>query len=306
MNMENLYETLGVSKTATQDEIKRAYRKLAMKNHPDMGGDTAKFQEIDRAYRILKDEEKRKHYDETGESESSTEQTTPEDLFREWAAKNVFTNTSVDDFVPGYPKFFSRSDEFEDPETGDIPWSSQDVKIMKWERAHTMLTEQIKLLEEYLGDLTKAPYEELMPPDKLLRLLVGLKQDKFIGSDEYNRAIDLMDEYEEEWEAFVDHVAELKRCEADQAKAEFLSGEYDGQMNTLERRINKPMSGGDLSLLTLRKGENFKHLLPKGNNEVASVKEDGKQASWKEHDERSKWRKEEEKIRNMGGPGGLK
>ena len=304
--MENLYETLGVPKNASQDEIKRAYRKLSMKNHPDMGGDTATFQKINLAYKILKDEEKRRRYDETGESESSTEQTTPEDFFREWVAKNVFTNTSVDDFVPGYPKFFSRSDEFEDPETGDIPWSSQDVKIMKWERAHTMLTEQIKLLDEYLGDLTKAPYEKLMPPDKLLRLLVGLKQDKFIGSDEYDHAIDLIDEYEAEWELLAEHRAELQRQEQAKARAEFLSGEYDEQINKLENRINKPMSGDELSDLTLRKGQNFKHLLPKDNMEVATEKAEGKNLSWKEHDERSKWRKEEEKIRNMGGPGGLK
>lgn len=57
------YQTLGVSNTATQDEIKKAYRKLATKHHPDKGGDTAKFQEISRAYDILSDQNKRAQYD---------------------------------------------------------------------------------------------------------------------------------------------------------------------------------------------------------------------------------------------------
>ena len=58
------YDTLGVAKTATPDEIKRAYRKLASQHHPDKGGDTAKFQEIEAAYRVLSDPEQRQQYDQ--------------------------------------------------------------------------------------------------------------------------------------------------------------------------------------------------------------------------------------------------
>lgn len=57
------YQTLGVVKTATPDEIKRAYRKLASQHHPDKGGDTAMFQKVEEAYRILSDPQKRKEYD---------------------------------------------------------------------------------------------------------------------------------------------------------------------------------------------------------------------------------------------------
>jgi curved DNA-binding protein len=57
------YDTLGVAKTATPDEIKRAYRKLASQHHPDKGGDTAKFQEIEAAYRVLSDPGQRQQYD---------------------------------------------------------------------------------------------------------------------------------------------------------------------------------------------------------------------------------------------------
>ena len=61
--MSDHYATLGVSKTATPDEIKRAFRKLASQHHPDKGGDTAKFQSIQAAYDTLGDTAKRAEYD---------------------------------------------------------------------------------------------------------------------------------------------------------------------------------------------------------------------------------------------------
>ena len=57
------YSILGVTKNASQDEIKQAYKKLAMKFHPDRGGDTKKFQEISQAYDTLGDQHKRAQYD---------------------------------------------------------------------------------------------------------------------------------------------------------------------------------------------------------------------------------------------------
>lgn len=67
MSTPNPYEILGVAKTATQDEIKKAFRKLAMKFHPDVNPDGAeKFKEINAAYEILGDEDKRKQFDSYG------------------------------------------------------------------------------------------------------------------------------------------------------------------------------------------------------------------------------------------------
>lgn len=68
--MSNLYETLGVSRTASQDEIKKAFKKLARTYHPDINkeaGAEERFKEVNAAYDMLGDPEKRKLYDEFGE-----------------------------------------------------------------------------------------------------------------------------------------------------------------------------------------------------------------------------------------------
>jgi curved DNA-binding protein len=61
--MADHYSTLGISKDAGSEDIKRAYRKLASQHHPDKGGDKEKFQEIQAAYATLSDPEKRAQYD---------------------------------------------------------------------------------------------------------------------------------------------------------------------------------------------------------------------------------------------------
>lgn len=61
--MKDLYAILGVSRSASPDEIKQAYRKLAMKHHPDRGGDQNQFQEIQQAYEVLGSAERRAQYD---------------------------------------------------------------------------------------------------------------------------------------------------------------------------------------------------------------------------------------------------
>ena len=67
MPKRDYYEVLGVGKTASDDEIKKAFRKLAVKFHPDKeGGDETKFKEINEAYEVLKDKQKRQRYDQFG------------------------------------------------------------------------------------------------------------------------------------------------------------------------------------------------------------------------------------------------
>ena len=68
MNNRNYYEVLGVRKNASQDEIKKAFRKLAGQYHPDRGGDEKKFKEISEAYSVLSDSKRRAEYDAYGQT----------------------------------------------------------------------------------------------------------------------------------------------------------------------------------------------------------------------------------------------
>ena len=67
MSKRDYYEVLGVAKGASADELKKAYRKAAVAHHPDKeGGDEAKFKEVNEAYDVLKDAQKRQRYDQFG------------------------------------------------------------------------------------------------------------------------------------------------------------------------------------------------------------------------------------------------
>jgi DnaJ-class molecular chaperone len=80
--MSALYETLGVTKHATSHDIKRAYRKLAMQNHPDKGGNSEQFQKITAAYEILSDETKKRRYDMVGDVGGEGDAMDPMSMFR--------------------------------------------------------------------------------------------------------------------------------------------------------------------------------------------------------------------------------
>jgi len=84
------YTTLGVGRNATPEEIKKAYRKLAMQHHPDRnGGDDTKFKQIQEAYATLSDLQKRSEYDN------------PQPKFNNSRGFNAGGNTgSFEDFVP--------------------------------------------------------------------------------------------------------------------------------------------------------------------------------------------------------------
>ncbi len=90
------YKTLGVPRTATAEEIKKAFRKLARTHHPDAGGDEAKFKEINEAYEVLSDEKKRKIYDQYGSTNGQVPQgwnTTTVNMGDMGAMGDFFANT---------------------------------------------------------------------------------------------------------------------------------------------------------------------------------------------------------------------
>lgn len=68
--MKNLYEILGIKKSASENDVKKAYRRKANQHHPDKGGDSEKFKELVVAYNILRDPSKKKRYDDGEEADN--------------------------------------------------------------------------------------------------------------------------------------------------------------------------------------------------------------------------------------------
>ncbi|MGB9628615.1 MAG: DnaJ domain-containing protein [Thermodesulfobacteriota bacterium] len=93
MFQKDYYQVLGIDREASEDEIKKAYRKLALKYHPDHHPDDLeseeKFKEINEAYAILSDPEKRKEYDQFGHSRFKRRYTT-EDIFGDFDFDELF------------------------------------------------------------------------------------------------------------------------------------------------------------------------------------------------------------------------
>ncbi|MEM3400025.1 MAG: molecular chaperone DnaJ [Candidatus Micrarchaeia archaeon] len=102
MEERDYYEILGVDRNATLDEIKKAYRELALKYHPDRNKSPEaeeKFKEISRAYAVLSDPEKRREYDRFGRAGFDSRYTT-EDIFRNVDFEDIFRDFGFGGFDP--------------------------------------------------------------------------------------------------------------------------------------------------------------------------------------------------------------
>jgi molecular chaperone DnaJ len=89
MAKRDYYEVLGVGKSASADEIKKAFRRQAVQHHPDRGGDEADFKEINEAYEILKDPSKRQRYDQFGHAGVGSSAAGGGDPFGGFSTENV-------------------------------------------------------------------------------------------------------------------------------------------------------------------------------------------------------------------------
>jgi DnaJ-class molecular chaperone len=108
---KDYYKILGVNKNASQEEIKQAFRRLAQQHHPDKGGEEKKFKEINEAYSVLSDDNKRQQYDQFG----ATFETFQGRPFGEWQDFNwgdIFSFFGQDYSQP--KGFYSRRINLED------------------------------------------------------------------------------------------------------------------------------------------------------------------------------------------------
>jgi len=139
--MKDYYQILGVSRNATDEEIKSAYRKLAKQYHPDVAANKEeaerKFKEINEAYQVLIDPEKRKVYDRYGTVENISYQTTNrEDLF------DIFSEIFDDFLFKNYNYRQSPEDIFSRPRKGKDITINLDITL---EDAYFGKTEKIKV-----------------------------------------------------------------------------------------------------------------------------------------------------------------
>jgi len=148
MSSKDYYEVLGVAKNATTDHIKQAYRKLAMKYHPDVNKAQEaeeKFKQISEAYAVLSDEQKRSQYDQFG----------PEGFSQHYSTEDIFKGAHFEDFEELFRQF-SFSGSFGES-FGDIfgGGSSGRRSGRRRERGSDLLTEIEISLEEVAQGVKK-------------------------------------------------------------------------------------------------------------------------------------------------------
>ena len=126
----DLYEVLGLSKDASADEIKKAYRLKALKTHPDKGGDVEAFKAISSAYSILSDPDKKKVYDTCGDIDDDA----MSDDVKYWANlwRQVFPQITVKDIDDYKVKYIGSSEETNDVINAYNKCNGNLKNIMEW------------------------------------------------------------------------------------------------------------------------------------------------------------------------------
>jgi len=131
-----LYDILEVNQNASSDEIKKAYRKLAVKHHPDKGGDEEKFKEISKAYEVLSDVDKRRTYDQLGDN--GYEQMSTQ-------GGGGFDANSI------FEQFFGNSNPFDSMFNGGHPFMNQHNRTQRTKARNIRHVIQISNKDAYFG-----------------------------------------------------------------------------------------------------------------------------------------------------------
>tara|TARA_B100001248_G_C27358370_1_gene445051 strand:+ start:970 stop:1458 length:489 start_codon:yes stop_codon:yes gene_type:complete len=144
----NPYKILGIDKNSSDSEIRKAYRRLAIKYHPDKGGDAEKFKEINNAYSILSDKQKKTKYDSSGSYEYMN--INPMDIF------NDFFKRSYNSFIDptnltthSFSGFSIQSDPFHRLFTIDT------MKQYTYSQVTTIINGQKKTITNNNGNITE-------------------------------------------------------------------------------------------------------------------------------------------------------
>lgn len=153
MEYKDYYKIMGLAKTSTKDEIKRAYKKLARKYHPDVSKEKdaeIKFKELGEAYEVLKDPEKRAAYDQLGENWKSGSGNTPPpdwDAGFEFSGGN-YTGANASEFSDFFESLFGQQFKSSDVDSQQFNQQNNDrhAKVMiELEDAYQEATRSISL-----------------------------------------------------------------------------------------------------------------------------------------------------------------
>ena len=178
--MRNLYDVLGIKRDATKEEIKKAHRNGVKKNHPDKGGDPEMFQQVQLAYDVLSDEQRRNTYDTTGETDK------PRDMFTEMFA------SFIDSLISQLE--VSRTDNIDLIDLGN---SMLEQELENLTSKQVIVNRSLALLEKALGRMTSKKGSTLMQDVTQSKIKTCILQLNKLeeGIVFYKRAIEELQEF---------------------------------------------------------------------------------------------------------------